>query len=634
MKSKLLYLVAPLIFTLILGGIYLLYNDTHVFGSVQFSTSKNNIISLSETLLESLGVSTSSYTANVNFRQNDDLIRQVQSEIGLSSGNTVLRERLPGFYWDLRWLPESSFFGRSEEPDSTTWISIKNFRLHYDTHGNLIFFSREIPDSVHLPALSQSQAREIALQFIQKFMPSAMDDFESDSVVNRGRVLVHDQNRNASQRAEYDFEWKLKKQQLSNNISLKASVSGNILKEVEVDYAVPDVYDSETDQIIFIILIVVFFVSITILTIVLAFKKSRNYEINFKIAIYLGIIITIIYAIQLLLQSEQTQSWGFIISLIIVPGFTGGIFIVVWAVSESMVRETWKEKFIPLDLLIKSHFMHSRIGQGIIQGLVAGALVFFVSRLLVWFGSNVTTITATVRSDWMFDFFSSINPVFFLVSHNSWSVLYVLTINFILLITYLYSRTGSKVLTYILAVFPLTVMMGSFVEPIYFGLLFDALALLILIWLFFKSDILAIFFALFTYATVEVGFSFLNTSHDVFTGSALILAAGFLALFIYAFLAIFTRDLVQDLSEIEPAMSRFISERQRMQQQLEVARQVQMSFLPDKTPQVSGLDLAARCLPAYEVGGDYFDFIRLDPQRLGVAIGVAKRFFKSACQIS
>ena len=46
-----------------------------------------------------------------------------------------------------------------------------------------------------------------------------------------------------------------------------------------------------------------------------------------------------------------------------------------------------------------------------------------------------------------------------------------------------------------------------------------------------------------------------------------------------------------------------------------------MSFLPKQTPEVEGLDIAAHCAPAQEVGGDYFDFLPLGPGRVGVAVG-------------
>jgi len=46
-----------------------------------------------------------------------------------------------------------------------------------------------------------------------------------------------------------------------------------------------------------------------------------------------------------------------------------------------------------------------------------------------------------------------------------------------------------------------------------------------------------------------------------------------------------------------------------------------MRLLPMEIPRIPGLDMDALSLPAYEVGGDYYDFVQLDHDRLGVAIG-------------
>jgi phosphoserine phosphatase RsbU/P len=62
-------------------------------------------------------------------------------------------------------------------------------------------------------------------------------------------------------------------------------------------------------------------------------------------------------------------------------------------------------------------------------------------------------------------------------------------------------------------------------------------------------------------------------------------------------------------------------ERARLQREFEIAREVQRSFLPNRVPEVEGVELAARCVPAEEVGGDYYDLIPLGPHRLGVVIG-------------
>ena len=45
---------------------------------------------------------------------------------------------------------------------------------------------------------------------------------------------------------------------------------------------------------------------------------------------------------------------------------------------------------------------------------------------------------------------------------------------------------------------------------------------------------------------------------------------------------------------------------------MEIARNVQQNLLGHSGKAVAGLDYAGRCLPAGEIGGDYFDFLHLD----------------------
>nr|WP_286670536.1 PP2C family protein-serine/threonine phosphatase [Fodinibius salsisoli] len=78
----------------------------------------------------------------------------------------------------------------------------------------------------------------------------------------------------------------------------------------------------------------------------------------------------------------------------------------------------------------------------------------------------------------------------------------------------------------------------------------------------------------------------------------------------------------------EKVLSRFVpdyvdelAQEERIKQELRIARNVQESFLPVRTPEFEHLELAGICKPAYETGGDYYDFIQLDDHRLAVAIG-------------
>ena len=59
----------------------------------------------------------------------------------------------------------------------------------------------------------------------------------------------------------------------------------------------------------------------------------------------------------------------------------------------------------------------------------------------------------------------------------------------------------------------------------------------------------------------------------------------------------------------------------RAAQELEIAKQVQARLFPQCKPELKTLEYAGICLQARQVGGDYFDFLNLGPQRLGLIIG-------------
>ena len=62
------------------------------------------------------------------------------------------------------------------------------------------------------------------------------------------------------------------------------------------------------------------------------------------------------------------------------------------------------------------------------------------------------------------------------------------------------------------------------------------------------------------------------------------------------------------------------AEKERLEEELRIARKIQMSLLPKGEVELPGLTVAALCLPATEVGGDYYDFISLDDKRLALLI--------------
>ena len=68
-------------------------------------------------------------------------------------------------------------------------------------------------------------------------------------------------------------------------------------------------------------------------------------------------------------------------------------------------------------------------------------------------------------------------------------------------------------------------------------------------------------------------------------------------------------------------MHQQILEKQRLVKDMEFARTVQESFLPQKAPEMQSYRFSAHYTPALEVGGDFYDFIHLDKDRTGIVIG-------------
>ncbi len=68
-------------------------------------------------------------------------------------------------------------------------------------------------------------------------------------------------------------------------------------------------------------------------------------------------------------------------------------------------------------------------------------------------------------------------------------------------------------------------------------------------------------------------------------------------------------------------MHESLIERERVSRDLKLAEQVQKRFLPQSVPSIPGYEFFAHYDPAYEVGGDYYDFVPLPGNKLAMAVG-------------
>jgi len=79
-------------------------------------------------------------------------------------------------------------------------------------------------------------------------------------------------------------------------------------------------------------------------------------------------------------------------------------------------------------------------------------------------------------------------------------------------------------------------------------------------------------------------------------------------------------QLAEAYVALQTAQAKLVQQ-ERVEHELRLAREIQEGMLPRVLPDVAGIDLGARSIPATEVGGDFFDVFILDDETLGVMIG-------------
>jgi sigma-B regulation protein RsbU (phosphoserine phosphatase) len=85
-----------------------------------------------------------------------------------------------------------------------------------------------------------------------------------------------------------------------------------------------------------------------------------------------------------------------------------------------------------------------------------------------------------------------------------------------------------------------------------------------------------------------------------------------------------SNDEIGYTGDVINEMTKGLIERERMQQSLNLAKEVQQNLLPKNNLKINGFDIAGKSVYCDETGGDYYDFISIkfnDKQKIGVAIG-------------
>jgi phosphoserine phosphatase RsbU/P len=598
-----------------------LFPVTHPYGGIRLPLDSQQIERRSRELLGDMGVDISDLTPQPQLRREDALFRQVGQEYGIDKSNELARDSIPVYRWDIRWGKTTGVLlsaGRrgdeSKAAETVSEILRGDVFMRLGTAGQLIEFERKIADSIPLPGLTQAEARTLAAKFLHRFAHAATALADTVQPASEKRI-------EQKKRVDYEFVWNARAPVIDNPMRLVVAVSGNQVTACKSVMDIPEEFKKSDTDLVWRLLIPIFW-SLTILAMVIvAFRRFRAFELGFRLAIVASIAVAVVQLIVIYVGMRSDYGWERLISLILGPLFIGAALIPVWAVSESMVREVWKEKLVTFDLLSKGYGFHSRVGASVVRGIGLGAASYALYLVCAFVAGTTMHISAAGGNESSIETFGAGLSWLYVLGHPVTSVAFRLTVVIMFAVSFLRGRFSSRAVLLLLGALATALSSSGSYLPVWFDYFDLFLFGAVTVWSFYRYDVLTAFVIMYVFALLEDAAGLFVVANPTYTLAGW-LVVGIGGVVVIAGIASQLRKReITDFDEIMPAFAKHITERQRLQQELEIARNVQMSFLPKTNPKLVELDIASRCAPALEVGGDYYDFIDAGDRRLGVVVG-------------
>jgi len=627
MISKLKPIALPvIIFIASLVIIHNLIPKYHPFGGLRIPQNEDIILNKAKIILKNNQIAYDQSKLKSEFKTNKALALWLNSEYPLDESNKIINELGSVYYWDITQSVDKkdSSITISTSSEDKDIFEKKNVQLKILSNGKLVYFNIELPDSSIEISLNEVVAKNVAISFVQNVRRDLILSDDSISVKNNYSsdlfVFTDVEIINKFGRNEFVFSWK-NKDQYKIERRLKVKVVSDKISDFSIEEIIPEEYKNPETDIFEIVTTIGFILLIIISILIVGYKRFRAYEVGFKQAIIFGIIVLLSFVIKELLEFINIVKIDIVFGLIFGGVFIAGAAIILWAVSETIFREIWNEKFLSIDLIYHRKFGHSFIGKSILNGIsFAAALsaLFFVLLYIISKSFNISFAGDSLTSQSYIN--AEIPPLNVLFGiFNSYGML---AVSFFMFLAAGIKRYISNDIVFIFSAGLLwALFISSGVNPLTAGLPINLVFGLLLTFILVKYDLLTTFisFLLFKYYVKASELSFLQNDYYLLQWYWIIGIS--ITAIILSIISILKKDKFTDYDSITPKFVENITERQRLQKELDVARHVQMSFLPKENPIIEGLDIASTCIPAFEVGGDYYDFIRLGEKKLGIIIG-------------
>ncbi len=633
-----------LLFFLMLPG------RTHPPSHLPQPAEKNRVIEDSRSFVHKSGYNTDELEPYAVLRTNDELIGRQISYFGKRQINDFIRNGflhfIPSYYWQVSWISTEDHEDVSISMDSYLQpYGTTVFRTIHSTAGTLQQFhvdnrsgaeqrtyatpdmpedpGGEMPEFRNLPA-GPLYAETPEHRYVRNLLKDSVWDnymMSVDSTYQSGQngeslhnVVLVTQAEIFSHIARVTVQ--LNQQGLLHGIDQDIYISGYEASDADA-----------TDGFIR----AIFYIVGALLLFVLFIRRIFHRLVDLRSASINGALAAIlffIHMIQMLIQGSAFamidqqffQIIALVLIMVVISVLFGFFIFMIAGLGESMTREIWPDKITSLSLVRMGYLNNRLVG----NALSAGALGAFI---LLGLAAILYTISdhsyLNLLDDHLFYSDTYLLPAWHILAQSLIWTFFIAAGLFACFISWvaINKRLTLLMLTCGGVAFAL---MSSFqlTTPDSFLIFLIVLPLgVAATWIFLRQDILSLSVSLLLFLAVwlTVDSRLVTGSPDILLGwtvpaiMVLLLAAG-------VWLAEYGKAY-DHIPILTPKYILEIAREQRVERELEIAHQVHQSFLPVDLPKLEGVEVAASCRAAFDVGGDYYDVIPVDDHRMAFVIG-------------
>lgn len=497
--------------------------------------------------------------------------------------------------------------------------------------GKLLGFKRSLPNTKTIVSLNEKQATDLITAYINTKTQLNLSDYKPSQT----------KQDNIGKRIDYTIQWEKKSNKVEGKQIIYGYVQGNEIGGYQKSFEVPETDRKyvEAGDALYVIASVICIILLMIIAFFLFLKKYHQGEVWLSLGRNIFIVIYSVYILFLINiwpgigQDLSVGNLSFFNSKIIAALLDGAIVYLFlsllifasWVVGESYARSLWPEKLKGIDGFIKGKLTSIATGSSLMKGMVIG-IGYSLINIIVPLILNTPHSTLFIDPNKYFHIYIGYSPaILIIIGSFVAAMISGISVTFFI-INISYQRWKRKWISILLA--GLVTMLVSVildVPPSVNNLGFNLISFFIfgcaVGYIYFLFDILTIISMFFYSGLICSGEVLINGHNPIYQLNFIVLILVFAVVpVLYIISRIRKKEFVLDNYGLPSHIQR-ISERERLKKELEIAAKVQLSLLPKEEPKIDGYDISAISIPAVEAGGDYFDFVKLSGNKLGIAIG-------------